>query len=96
MKLNVMNTNLKTEQFLEYFKTFMTALEQTANRWSSGIFVLIKTIAALFGLTALTALIVVSTQWFIAVYGVGMFLLTLILSTFALSALSTMTANKQK
>jgi hypothetical protein len=89
-----MNSNWNSEQAKLWFANFLSALEQTANRWSSGIFVLIKTIAALFGLIMLMAAIVVLTQWFITVYGGGLFVLTLILSSFALSVLTTM-ANKK-
>lgn len=75
---------------------FLVALEQTANRWSNGIFLLIKTIAALFGLVALMGVITIATSWYITTYGIGMFVLTLVLASFALSVLSTMTVNKQK
>lgn len=89
-----MNSNFK--QMTEWFNDFLIALEQTANRWSSGIFVLIKTISALFGLVAVMSVIIVSTQWYIITYGGGIFVLTLILSSFALSALTTITVNKKK
>jgi hypothetical protein len=89
-----MNNNWTSKQVKLWLTTFLSALEQTANRWSSGIFVLVKTLSALFGLVVLMAVIVISTQWFLAVYGAATFVLTLILASFALSVLSTM-ANKK-
>jgi len=89
-----MNSNWNSEQLKLLLTNFLSALEQTANRWSSGIFVLIKTLSALFGLVALMAVIVVLTQWFLAVYGAATFVLTLILASFALSVLSTMNNKK--
>lgn len=91
-----MNNNWNNQQISLLLKNFVTALEETANRWSSGIFVLIKTIAALFGLVALMAAIIVLTQWFIIIYGGVIFILALILSSFALSVLSTMFKDKKQ
>lgn len=91
-----MNSNWNSQQINLLIKNFVSALEETANRWSSGIFVLIKTIAALFGLVALMAMIIVATQWFIVVYGGATFILTLILSSFALSVLTTMSKDKKQ
>lgn len=85
-----MNSNWNSEQVRLWLSNFLSALEQTANRWSSGIFVLIKTIAALFGLATLMAIIIVLTQWFIAVYGIVQFILTIVLTSFVLTALSAM------
>lgn len=89
-----MNSNWNSEQVKLWLANFLTALEQTANRWSTGIFVLIKTIGALFGLAMLMAAIIVLTQWFIVVYGMVQFILTIVLTSFVLTALSAMSNKK--
>lgn len=88
--------NLSEIDYKTLWANFLVALEQTANRWSNGVFLLIKTIAALFGLVALMGVITVSTSWYITTYGIGMFVLTLVLASFSLSVLSTMSINKNK
>jgi hypothetical protein len=73
---------------------FLSILEQTANRWSSGIFVLTKTILALFSLFAAISFIVVSTTWFMSVFGFATFVLALVISSFVISVFSTMAKTK--
>jgi len=72
----------------------LSIIEQTANRWSSGIFVLTKTILALFALFMTISFIVVATTWFMAVFGFATFVLALVISSFVVSVFSTMTKNK--
>lgn len=75
---------------------FLSILEQTANQWSSGIFVLTKTILALFFLFMTIAFIVVVTTWFMAVFGFATFVLTLVISSFVVTLFSFMKEPKDK
>lgn len=89
-----MNSNWNSEQFRLALAKFFVALGETANRWSTGIFLLVKTILALFSLIATVALVIVSAQWFIAAFGIVTSILVLIVSSFALTAISSMNKDK--
>jgi len=91
-----MNSNWNSEQFRLALANFLNALEDTANRWSSGIFLLTKTILALFSLLATVALVIVSAQWFIASFGIVISILVLVVASFALTAISTMNKDKKQ
>jgi hypothetical protein len=89
-----MNNNWDSEQFRLAIANFLLALGETANRWSTGIFLLVKTILALFSLIATVALVIVSAEWFIAAFGIVISILVLIVSSFALTAISSMNKDK--
>lgn len=89
-----MKNNLTFDRVRAVLGTALDAITETANRWSFGIFVLIKTVGALFGLVALVGMIVTTTLWYIERYGSATFIVTLILSTFVLSAISTINVKK--
>jgi hypothetical protein len=89
-----MNSNWDSEQFKLFVSKFLTALGETANRWSSGIFLLVKTILALFSLIATVAVVIVSAEWFIASFGIIVSVLVLVISSFALTAISSVSKDK--
>ena len=89
-----MNNNWDSEQFRLAIANFLLALGETANRWSTGIFLLVKTILALFSLIATVALVIISAEWFIAAFGIVISILVLIVSSFALTAISSMNKDK--
>lgn len=89
-----MNSNWNSEQFRLALANFFVALSETTNRWSIGIFLLVKTILALFSLIAVVALVIVSAEWFIAAFGIVTSTLVLVASSFALTAISTMNKDK--
>lgn len=89
-----MNSNWNSEQFKLALANFLLALGETASRWSTGIFLLVKTILALFSLIATVALVIVSAQWFIAAFGIVVSILVLVVSSFALTAISSMNKDK--
>lgn len=90
-----MNSNWDSKQFRLALANFLNALEDTANRWSTGIFLLVKTILALFSLLATVALVIVSAQWFISSFGIVVSILVLVVASFALTAISTMSKDKR-
>lgn len=89
-----MNSNWNSEQFRLALANFFVALGDTANRWSTGIFLLVKTILALFSLIATVALVIIAAEWFIASFGIVISILVLVVSSFALSAISSMNKDK--
>lgn len=89
-----MNSNWNSEQFRLALANFLLALGDTANRWSTGIFLLVKTILALFSLIATVALVIIAAEWFIASFGIVISILVLVVSSFALSAISSMNKDK--
>jgi hypothetical protein len=89
-----MNSNWNSEQFRLALATFLLALGETASRWSTGIFLLVKTILALFSLIATVSLVIVSAQWFITAFGIVISILVLVVSSFALTAISSMNKDK--
>lgn len=89
-----MNSNWNSEQFRLALTNFLLALGETANRWSTGIFLLVKTILALFSLIATVALVIIAAEWFIASFGIVISILVLVVSSFALSAISSMNKDK--
>lgn len=89
-----MNNNWNSEQFRLALANFLLALGETANRWSTGIFLLVKTILALFSLIATVALVIIAAEWFIASFGIVISILVLVVSSFALSAISSMNKDK--
>jgi hypothetical protein len=89
-----MNNNWNSEQFRLALANFFVALSETATRWSTGIFLLVKTILALFSLIATIALVIISAEWFITSFGIVTSTLVLIVSSFALTAISTMNKDK--
>ncbi len=89
-----MNSNWNSEQFRLALAKFLVALGETANRWSTGIFLLVKTILALFSLIATVALVIIAAEWFIASFGIVISILVLVVSSFALSAISSMNKDK--
>lgn len=90
-----MNSNWDSKKFRLALANFLNALEDTANRWSTGIFLLVKTILALFSLIATVALVIISAQWFIASFGIVVSILVLVVASFALTAISTMSKDKR-
>lgn len=96
MKLDILKENLTKIFNKQMLSTLLSSVEEAANTWSTSIFTAIKLIAALFGLIALIATIIVGTQWFIAAYGSGTFIFTLIVSSFVLSVLTTFSAKQIK
>lgn len=89
-----MNSNWDSKQLRLALATFLLALGETANRWSTGIFLLVKTILALFSLIATVALVIISAEWFIAAFGIVVSILVLVVSSFALTAISSMNKDK--
>ena len=79
----------------DMFELFLTSMREVSQRWSSSILVACKLLGSLWLFAAIIGTIIVSTQWFISSFGAGTFVLTLIVSSFALTVLTTM-ASKQK
>ena len=90
-----METLTTKEKMKELFDILLTSVREVAERWSSSIFVACKLLGSLWLFAAIMGTIIITTQWFIETFGAGTFVFTLIVSSFALTVLTTM-ASKQK
>lgn len=67
---------------------FLSSLREVTERWSLGIFMAFKLVGSLWLFTMLIASIVVGSQWFILTYGAGCFVFTLLVTTFAITVIT--------
>lgn len=96
MNLQNLKQNLNNQINKEALANLALSLEEVSNRWSKSIFTATKLIGSLFALVALIALIVAGTEWFILTYGTATFIFVLVLSSFAISVLTTFSAKQNK
>jgi VIT1/CCC1 family predicted Fe2+/Mn2+ transporter len=82
------------ERIQELLKVFLTSLKEVSDRWSTSIFVAIKLLGSLWIFSALIGAIIITTQWFIATYGGGTFVFTLIVASFVISVMTTISGKK--
>jgi hypothetical protein len=96
MKLQNLKENLNNQFNKDALENLASSLEEVSNRWSKWLFTASKLIGSLFMLVALIATIVASTEWFIVAYGTATFIFVLVLSSFAISVLTTFSARQVK
>jgi len=82
------------ERIQEMLKVFLTSLQEVSERWSTSIFVAVKLMGSLWLFSALMGTIIITTEWFIATYGGGTFVFTLIVASFVLSVITTVSGKK--
>jgi hypothetical protein len=78
----------------EVVNAVLVSLREVSERWSSNIFVAFKLLGSIWLFSALVAMIVVLTEWFLEAFGVGTFVFTLIVTSFLLTVLTSATVRK--
>lgn len=94
MNLQNLKDSLSKQINKEALANFVQSLEEVSNRWSKGLLTATKLIGSLFMLVVLIATIVTGAEWFIEVYGTAKFVFVLVLSSFAISVLTTFSSKQ--
>lgn len=95
MKLQNLKENLSKQFEKLAIADLLASLEEVSNRWSSGIFTGVRLMVAMISLVLVVATVIIGTQYFIAYFGTGTFIFTLIVSSFVMSVLITFSSKQQ-